>query len=196
VAWWLIQKLEEIALLNDRDAPETQRVLTPRGLITDYVMGEVVVHALSGIDLGIYRGEFVVLLEPSGNGKSTLINILGGLDTRAGGSALWRDHDHSHATEAQLARDRRNHVGFVFQFYSLLPNLTVRKAVAVVTEIAIAPTRPEEALDWAGLSTRLDHFLSQLSGSEQQRVAIAAAIVKRPELPLCDESTGALDERR
>jgi putative ABC transport system ATP-binding protein len=156
-------------------------------------MGEVVVHALSGVDLDIYRGEFIVLLGPSGSGKSTLLNILGGLDTPTSGSALWRDHDLSRATEAQLTRYRRDHVGFVFQFYNLIPSLTVRENVALVTEIAVAPMRPEEALDWVGLSSRLDHFPSQLSGGEQQRVAIARAIVKRPELLLCDEPTGALD---
>jgi putative ABC transport system ATP-binding protein len=180
-------------LAEGLNTPEPQRVLTARGLVKDYVMGEVVVHALSGVDLDIYRGEFIVLLGPSGSGKSTLLNILGGLDTPTGGSALWRDHDLSHATEAQLTRYRRDHVGFVFQFYNLIPSLTVRENVALVTEIAVAPMRPEEALDWVGLSSRLDHFPSQLSGGEQQRVAIARAIVKRPELLLCDEPTGALD---
>ena len=150
-------------------------------------------HALNGVDLDINWGEFVVLLGPSGSGKSTLLNILGGLDTPTRGTALWRDHDLSHASEAQLTRYRRDHVGFVFQFYNLIPSLTVRENVALVTEIAVAPMRPEEALDWVGLSSRLDHFPSQLSGGEQQRVAIARAIVKRPELLLCDEPTGALD---
>jgi len=178
---------------NGKRTPEPQAVLTARGLVKDYVMGEVVVHALSGVDLDIYRGEFIVLLGPSGSGKSTLLNILGGLDTPTAGSALWRDHDLSHATEAQLTRYRRDHVGFVFQFYNLIPSLTVRENVALVTEIAVAPMRSEEALDWVGLSSRLDHFPSQLSGGEQQRVAIARAIVKRPELLLCDEPTGALD---
>jgi putative ABC transport system ATP-binding protein len=174
-------------------APDSDRVLTARGLAKDYVMGEVVVHALTAVDLDIFRGEFVVLLGPSGSGKSTLLNILGGLDTPTGGTALWRDHDLRRATESELTRYRRDHVGFVFQFYNLIPSLTVRENVALVTEIAVAPMRPEEALDWVGLSSRLDHFPSQLSGGEQQRVAIARAIVKRPELLLCDEPTGALD---
>ena len=156
-------------------------------------MGEVVVHALSSVDLQIYAGEFVVLLGPSGSGKSTLLNILGGLDTPTSGTALWQDHDLAHATEAELTRYRREHVGFVFQFYNLIPSLTVRENVALVTEISAAPMRPEEALEWVGLSARLDHFPSQLSGGEQQRVAIARAIVKRPQLLLCDEPTGALD---
>ena len=174
-------------------AADAERVLAARGLTKDYAMGEIVVHALSGVDLDIYRGEFVVLLGPSGSGKSTLLNILGGLDTPTAGSAIWRDHDLSHATEAQLTRYRRDHVGFVFQFYNLIPSLTVRENVMLVTEIATAPMRPEEALDRVGLSSRLDHFPSQLSGGEQQRVAIARAIVKRPDLLLCDEPTGALD---
>jgi putative ABC transport system ATP-binding protein len=179
--------------MNALPAAAAERVLTARQLAKDYVLGEVVVHALTAVDLDIYRGEFVVLLGPSGSGKSTLLNILGGLDTPTRGTALWRDHDLSRATEAQLTRYRRDHVGFVFQFYNLIPSLTVRENVALVTEIAVAPMRPEEALDWVGLSARLDHFPSQLSGGEQQRVAIARAIVKRPELLLCDEPTGALD---
>ncbi len=172
---------------------DAQRILTARGLSKNYVMGEVVVHALTAVDLDIYRGEFVVLLGPSGSGKSTLLNILGGLDTPSSGTAQWRDHDLSRASEAELTRYRREHVGFVFQFYNLIPSLTVRENVALVTEIAKNPMRPEEALEWVGLKTRLDHFPSQLSGGEQQRVAIARAIVKRPELLLCDEPTGALD---
>jgi putative ABC transport system ATP-binding protein len=172
---------------------EPQRVLMARGLGKDYTMGEVVVHALSAVDLDIFRGEFVVLLGPSGSGKSTLLNILGGLDTPTRGTAFWRDHDLSRATEAELTRYRRDHVGFVFQFYNLIPSLTVRENVALVTEIAADPMRPEEALERVGLAARLDHFPAQLSGGEQQRVAIARAIVKRPELLLCDEPTGALD---
>jgi putative ABC transport system ATP-binding protein len=172
---------------------EPQRILTARGLSKNYVMGDVVVRALTSVDLDIYRGEFVVLLGPSGSGKSTLLNILGGLDTPTGGTAIWRDHELSHASEAALTRYRREHVGFVFQFYNLIPSLTVRENVALVTEIAVDPMRPEEALEWVGLTSRLDHFPSQLSGGEQQRVAIARAIVKRPDLLLCDEPTGALD---
>jgi len=156
-------------------------------------MGEVTVHALTGVDLEIYPGELVVLLGPSGSGKSTLLNILGGLDTPSRGTAYWNDHDLGQASEAELTRFRRDHVGFVFQFYNLIPSLTVRENVALVTEIAVHPMKPEEALAWVGLSERLDHFPAQLSGGEQQRVAIARAIVKRPELLLCDEPTGALD---
>ncbi|HYL03607.1 MAG TPA: ABC transporter ATP-binding protein [Steroidobacteraceae bacterium] len=169
--------------------------LRARGLAKDYVMGEVTVHALTGVDLDIYPGELVVLLGPSGSGKSTLLNILGGLDTPTRGTAFWNDHDLGRASEADLTRFRREHVGFVFQFYNLIPSLTVRENVALVTEIATRPMKPEEALAWVGLSERLDHFPAQLSGGEQQRVAIARAIVKRPELLLCDEPTGALDHQ-
>jgi putative ABC transport system ATP-binding protein len=156
-------------------------------------MGEVEVRALAGVDLEIREGEFIVLLGPSGSGKSTLLNILGGLDTPTSGTALWRDHDLATAGEAELTRYRREHVGFVFQFYNLIPSLTVRENVALVTEIARSPMRPEEALDLVGLTPRLDHFPAQLSGGEQQRVAIARAIAKRPDVLLCDEPTGALD---
>jgi putative ABC transport system ATP-binding protein len=156
-------------------------------------MGDVIVHALRGVDLEIHAGEFVVLLGPSGSGKSTLLNILGGLDTASSGSARWRDHDLATATEAELTRYRREHVGFVFQFYNLIPSLTARENVALVTEIVDDPMRPEEALQRVGLQDRLDHFPAQLSGGEQQRVAIARAIAKRPAVLLCDEPTGALD---
>ncbi|MBI3344923.1 MAG: ABC transporter ATP-binding protein [Gammaproteobacteria bacterium] len=158
-----------------------------------YRMGEVEVHALRSLNLEIYQGEFVVLLGPSGSGKSTLLNILGGLDTPASGVARWRDHDLAKADEHELTRYRREHVGFVFQFYNLIPSLTVRENVALVTEIAPHPMSPEEALERVGLGQRLDHFPSQLSGGEQQRVAIARAIAKRPDVLLCDEPTGALD---
>jgi putative ABC transport system ATP-binding protein len=168
-------------------------VFVARGLTKTYRMGEVEVRALAGVDLEIREGEFIVLLGPSGSGKSTLLNILGGLDTPSAGSALWRDHDLAAAGEAELTRYRREHVGFVFQFYNLIPSLTVRENVALVTEIAPSPMRPEEALDLVGLTPRLDHFPAQLSGGEQQRVAIARAIAKRPDVLLCDEPTGALD---
>ena len=168
-------------------------VFVARGLAKTYRMGEVEVRALAGVDLEIREGEFIVLLGPSGSGKSTLLNILGGLDTPTSGSALWRDHDLAAAGEAELTRYRREHVGFVFQFYNLIPSLTVRENVALVTEIAPSPMRPEEALDLVGLTPRLDHFPAQLSGGEQQRVAIARAIAKRPDVLLCDEPTGALD---
>jgi putative ABC transport system ATP-binding protein len=168
-------------------------VFVARGLAKTYRMGEVEVRALAGVDLEIREGEFIVLLGPSGSGKSTLLNILGGLDTPTSGTALWRDHDLAAAGEAELTRYRREHVGFVFQFYNLIPSLTVRENVALVTEIAPSPMRPEEALDLVGLTPRLDHFPAQLSGGEQQRVAIARAIAKRPDVLLCDEPTGALD---
>src|SRR5512134_3960783 len=170
-----------------------EAVFTARGLTKIYRMGEVEVHALRGVDLDIYASEFVVLLGPSGSGKSTLLNILGGLDTPTGGSANWHDHDLAHASEAELTRYRREHVGFVFQFYNLIPSLTARENVALVTEMARQPMRPEEALALVDLGDRLDHYPSQLSGGEQQRVAIARAIAKRPDVLLCDEPTGALD---
>ncbi len=173
--------------------PQLQAVFTARGLTKIYRMGEVEVHALRGVDLDIYASEFVVLLGPSGSGKSTLLNILGGLDTPTSGTARWRDHDLGHSSEAELTRYRREHVGFVFQFYNLIPSLTARENVALVTELAPQPMTPEEALSLVGLGDRLDHFPSQLSGGEQQRVAIARAIAKRPDVLLCDEPTGALD---
>jgi len=168
-------------------------VFSARGLTKVYRMGEVEVPALRGVDLEIFQGEFVVLLGPSGSGKSTLLNILGGLDTPTNGEARWRDHDLGRADERELTRYRREHVGFVFQFYNLIPSLTVRENVTLVTEIAENPMDPDEALRLVGLEERLNHFPSQLSGGEQQRVAIARAIAKRPEVLLCDEPTGALD---
>jgi putative ABC transport system ATP-binding protein len=168
-------------------------VFRARALSKIYVMGEVEVHALRDVDLDIYEGEFVVLLGPSGSGKSTLLNILGGLDAASSGEATWRDHDLTKADDAELTRYRREHVGFVFQFYNLIPSLTVLENVALVTEIADKPIDPREALALVGLTERLDHFPSQLSGGEQQRVAVARAIVKSPDVLLCDEPTGALD---
>jgi len=158
-----------------------------------YQMGEVQVHALRGVDLDLVRGEFTVLLGPSGSGKSTLLNILGGLDTPTGGHVFYGERDLTRATEAELTEYRRHHVGFVFQFYNLIPSLTARENVAVVTEIAKAPMTPEAALGLMGLQARMDHFPAQLSGGEQQRVAIARAIAKNPAVLLCDEPTGALD---
>jgi putative ABC transport system ATP-binding protein len=158
-----------------------------------YQMGEVEVHALRGISLEVEPGEFLVILGPSGSGKSTLLNIIGGLDTPTGGHVRYRDHDLTEADETALTDYRRNHVGFVFQFYNLIPSLTARENVALVTDIVEKPMRPEEALDLVNLTPRLDHFPSQLSGGEQQRVAIARAIAKRPDVLLCDEPTGALD---
>jgi putative ABC transport system ATP-binding protein len=174
-------------------APARHPVFVARGLTKVYTMGQVQVHALGGVDLEIYPSEFVVLLGPSGSGKSTLLNILGGLDTPTSGTARWRDHDLAHANEAQLTQYRREHVGFVFQFYNLIPSLTARENVALVTEIAHQPMAPEDALAMVGLADRLDHYPSQMSGGEQQRVAIARAIAKRPDVLLCDEPTGALD---
>ncbi len=156
-------------------------------------MGEAEVHALRGVDLEIHAGEFIVLLGPSGSGKSTLLNLLGGLDTPTSGTIRFKDHELSASNEAELTRYRREHVGFVFQFYNLIPALTARENVELVTDIAAHPMSAAEALEWVGLAERLDHFPSQLSGGEQQRVAIARAIAKRPDVLLCDEPTGALD---
>jgi putative ABC transport system ATP-binding protein len=156
-------------------------------------MGEVEVHALRNVDLDIFEREFVVLLGPSGSGKSTLLNILGGLDAPTSGEAWWRDHNLVGADDAELTRYRREHVGFVFQFYNLIPSLTVLENAALVTEIASNPIDPREAPALVGLDHRFDHFPSQLSGGEQQRVAVARAIVKSPDVLLCDEPTGALD---
>jgi putative ABC transport system ATP-binding protein len=158
-----------------------------------YEMGEVKVLALRGVDMELRAGELVVLLGPSGSGKSTLLNILGGLDTATSGRVTYRGMDLTAATERELTEYRRYHVGFVFQFYNLIPSLTARENVAAVTEIARSPMRPEEALSLVGLGDRLDHFPSQLSGGQQQRVAIARAIAKNPAVLLCDEPTGALD---
>ncbi|MDH3641356.1 MAG: ABC transporter ATP-binding protein [Gammaproteobacteria bacterium] len=167
--------------------------LQARGLTKIYRTGEVVVHALRGADLDLHDGELVVLLGPSGSGKSTLLNILGGLDVPTAGTVSFRDHDLTNSDEARLTEYRRRHVGFVFQFYNLIPSLTARENVALVTEIAANPMDPADALALVGLAERIDHFPAQLSGGEQQRVAIARAIAKQPEILLCDEPTGALD---
>jgi putative ABC transport system ATP-binding protein len=158
-----------------------------------YRMGEVEVKALDGVDLDLFRGELVVLLGPSGSGKSTLLNILGGLDVPSSGSVRFLDHDLTSDDDEALTRYRREHVGFVFQFYNLIPSLTARENVQLVTEIATRPMDPDEALKRVGLGDRLHHFPAQLSGGEQQRVAIARAIAKCPDVLLCDEPTGALD---
>jgi putative ABC transport system ATP-binding protein len=173
--------------------PDAAPVFHARGLRKTYLMGEIEVHALRDVDLDIYEGEFVVLLGPSGSGKSTLLNILGGLDAPTAGVARWREHDLVGADDAELTRYRREHVGFVFQFYNLIPSLTVLENVALVNEIAEKPLDPRETLALVGLTERLNHFPSQLSGGEQQRVAVARAIVKSPDVLLCDEPTGALD---
>lgn len=168
-------------------------VFRAQGLTKTYHMGDVQVRALRGVDLALERGELVVVLGPSGSGKSTLLNILGGLDVPSSGQVFYDGEDLSRADDAALTRFRREHVGFVFQFYNLIASLTARENVAVVTEIARHPLAPEEALALVGLTARLDHFPAQLSGGEQQRVAIARAIAKRPAVLLCDEPTGALD---
>jgi putative ABC transport system ATP-binding protein len=168
-------------------------VFVARGLSKTYGSGNAAVLALRGLDLDIAEREFVVILGPSGSGKSTLLNILGGLDTPTAGRAAWRDHELTGANEAELTAYRRAHIGFVFQFYNLIPSLTARENVELVAEIAADPMRSEEALAMVGLRDRLDHFPAQLSGGEQQRVAVARAIVKRPDALLCDEPTGALD---
>ena len=168
-------------------------VFQVRALSKTYLTGGVPVDALRAIDLDLYLGEFVVLLGPSGSGKSTLLNILGGLDVPTSGTVQYRDHNLTAADDAALTRYRREHVGFVFQFYNLMPSLTARENVELVTDIADKAMSADEALQLVGLSERADHFPSQLSGGEQQRVAIARAIAKRPDVLLCDEPTGALD---
>ena len=172
-----------------------QRVFTARGLTKTYTSGEVEVRALRGLDLEIWTAEVVVLLGPSGSGKSTLLNIMGGLDHATSGRLFFKDLKLTGLDDRGLTAYRRRHVGFVFQFYNLVPSLTARENVALVTEIADHPMRPEEALALVGLEDRMSHFPAQLSGGEQQRVAIARAIAKRPEVLLCDEPTGALDSK-
>lgn len=168
-------------------------IFAARGLRKVYQTGDLNVVALQGVDLDFHPGELVVLLGASGSGKSTLLNILGGLDIPTSGTLRYKGWDLSGGGERTLTQFRRNCVGFVFQFYNLIPSLTARENVALITEIAPDPMKPEDALDRVGLSHRLDHFPSQLSGGEQQRVAIARAIAKRPGVLLCDEPTGALD---
>ncbi|MDX5351124.1 MAG: ABC transporter ATP-binding protein [Paracoccaceae bacterium] len=173
--------------------PPPRPVFRTEGITRVYRTGTVEVRALRGIDLALYEGEMVVLLGASGSGKSTLLNILGGLDRPTEGRVHFRDTELTHATEAELTAYRRAHVGFVFQFYNLVPSLTARENVALVTEVAARPMPPEEALERVGLRDRMNHFPAELSGGEQQRVAIARAIAKRPDVLLCDEPTGALD---
>jgi len=170
-------------------------ILSAKGLTKVYRMGEVDVHALRGVDFCLYEGEFLVLLGMSGSGKSTLLNILGGLDIPTEGRVHYRDWELTDASGSELTRYRREHVGFVFQFYNLIPSLTAKENVALVTEIAEDPMDPVDALELVGLGPRRDHFPAQLSGGEQQRVAIARAVAKRPQVLLCDEPTGALDFR-
>jgi putative ABC transport system ATP-binding protein len=175
------------------DSAKPKAVFHVRGVSKVYRMGDVEVHALRGVDLDLYEGEMLVLLGASGSGKSTLLNILGGLDVPSSGEVRYLDHSLSSATQDELTRFRREHVGFVFQFYNLIASLTALENVALVTEIASRPMDPAEALDLVGLGDRRHHFPAQLSGGEQQRVAIARAVAKRPDVLLCDEPTGALD---
>ena len=174
-------------------SPPGDVVFRGRGLTKIYDMGEVQVHALRGVDVDLFAGELVVLLGPSGSGKSTLLNILGGLDTASGGHVSYRGQDLTRATDKELTEYRRFHVGFVFQFYNLIPSLTALENVSAVTDIAKDPMKAEDALVLVGLRDRQHHFPAQLSGGEQQRVAIARAIAKNPAVLLCDEPTGALD---
>jgi putative ABC transport system ATP-binding protein len=173
----------------------TPKLFTSDNLTKTYVSGVVEVHALRGVSFEIWRGEVIVLLGPSGSGKSTLLNIMGGLDHATSGQLLFGDLHLTAMSDRQLTRYRREYVGFVFQFYNLVPSLTAYENVALVTEIAKDPMGPHEALGLVGLEARMDHFPSQLSGGEQQRVAIARAIAKRPQVLLCDEPTGALDSK-
>ncbi len=178
---------------NSAEQESRPLVFRARGLTKVYHVGDLDVHALRGADLDLWAGEFVVLLGPSGSGKSTLLNILGGLDTPTAGTVCYLGQNLAEFNDAQLTRHRREHVGFVFQFFNLIPSLTALENVQLITEIATNPLAAEEALDLVGLGPRRDHFPAQLSGGEQQRVAIARAIAKRPDVLLCDEPTGALD---
>lgn len=185
--------LSTLVAEHPRGQDRRERVFLARGLTKLYHTGDVVVEALRSLDLELYRGELLVLLGASGSGKSTLLNILGGLDTATSGTVLFEDHDLTRMSERELTQYRRDHIGFVFQFYNLIPSLTARENVALVTEISERPMAPEEALALVGLADRVDHFPAQLSGGEQQRVAIARAVAKQPDVLLCDEPTGALD---
>lgn len=173
----------------------TEAIFTATGLTKTYISGEVQVHALNNVDLEIAEKEVVVLLGPSGSGKTTLLNIMGGLDHPTSGKLFFRDLELTDLSDRGLTDYRRQHVGFVFQFYNLVPSLTAYENVALVTEISERPMRPDEALELVGLEGRMHHFPAQLSGGEQQRVAIARAIAKRPAVLLCDEPTGALDSK-
>ena len=182
-----------LAAVSAERIEEPEAVFRARGVSKIYRMGEMEDHALRSVDLDLYEGELVVLLGASGSGKSTLLNILGGLDVPTTGEVFYRDHHLTDADDRALTEFRRDHVGFVFQFYNLIPSLTALENVELVTEIASDPMRPAEALELVGLEERMNHFPAQLSGGEQQRVAIARAVAKRPEVLLCDEPTGALD---
>ena len=182
-----------MTLPAEANSPSSAPVFLARDITKVYHMGEVDVHALRGVSLELHESEFLVLLGPSGSGKSTLLNILGGLDVPSSGTVIYRGQNLTTADEWALTMYRRRHVGFVFQFYNLIPSLTARENVALVTDIVEKPMKPEEALGLVNLTERMDHFPSQLSGGEQQRVAIARAVAKRPDVLLCDEPTGALD---
>ena len=175
------------------ESPERDPLFRTRDLTKVYSTGDVEVRALNGVDLDLFDGELVVLLGPSGSGKSTLLNILGGLDVPTEGTLTYRGEDLTQSNEKALTQYRRDVVGFIFQFYNLIPSLTASENVELITDISRNPMLPEEALAMVGLGDRMDHFPSQMSGGEQQRVAIARAIAKRPEVLLCDEPTGALD---
>jgi len=179
--------------MSGSEAPAAEAVFRARALTKTYRMGEIDIPALRSVDLDLYRGEFVVILGPSGSGKSTLLNILGGLDVPTSGSVRFFEHDLTAADDRELTRFRREHVGFVFQFFNLIPSLTARENVVLVTEVSTRPIPAEDALRMVGLEDRMDHFPAQLSGGEQQRVAIARAVAKRPDVLLCDEPTGSLD---
>ncbi len=181
--------------VSSDDLLERGPLFHTKGITKVYSGGEVEVRALDGVDLDLHRGELVVLLGASGSGKSTLLNILGGLDLPTSGALTYKGRDLTQADSAELTRFRRDSIGFIFQFYNLIPSLTARENVSLITELAPNPMRPEEALGLVGLQDRMDHFPSQMSGGQQQRVAIARAIAKRPEVLLCDEPTGALDVR-
>ena len=170
-------------------------IFRARDITKVYHTGDVDVHALRGVGLNLFDGELAVLLGPSGSGKSTLLNIIGGIDRATSGRVSFRGRDLSAMNDRDLTLFRRNHMGFVFQFYNLIPSLTALENVTLVTEISDRPMTPGEALELVGLGNRMEHFPSQLSGGEQQRVAIARAIAKRPDVLLCDEPTGALDSK-
>ena len=178
---------------RDYPSKNAEAIFKIRAVSKVYQMGEIEVHALRSVDLDLFEGELAVLLGASGSGKSTLLNIIGGLDVPTSGSVIYRDHILTNADDAALTEYRRDHVGFVFQFYNLIPSLTALENVQLITEIAKDPMDAADALDVVGLKSRLNHFPAQLSGGEQQRVAIARAIAKQPDVLLCDEPTGALD---
>jgi putative ABC transport system ATP-binding protein len=185
--------VRDLVMPAHQTSPDAAPAFDIRSLAKVYATEAGEVHALRGIDLQIHAGETLVLLGPSGSGKSTLLNILGGLDRASSGSARFREFELTAASDADLTRYRRASVGFIFQFFNLVPSLTARENVALITEIARDPMSPEDALTRVGLADRMDHFPAQLSGGEQQRVAVARAIAKRPDLLFCDEPTGSLD---